>query len=140
MKALIKTLLREYFEDYDDDNFIDVIDFTDLKKKNRVSGFEGSLNKLPNIITLYRIVVANNINSIDKVYPGFHYSLDKNNLLSNHNQLQGKKYFLITIKVNKNLIDFITTIKNNMKYPDEKEITLKNKGFGGEIINIEPIN
>ena len=52
----------------------------------------------------------------------------------------GEKPFLIKVKVQKQLIDFYESIKNNILYPNEEEVTLKNKGFGADIIEITPIN
>jgi hypothetical protein len=37
------------------------------------------------------------------------------------------------------MIDYYESIKNNILYPNEEEITLKNKGFGAEIIKITPV-
>jgi hypothetical protein len=38
------------------------------------------------------------------------------------------------------MIDFYESIKNNILYPGEKEITLKDKGFGAKIVEIMPVN
>jgi hypothetical protein len=45
-----------------------------------------------------------------------------------------------TVDAPKSLIDVKTTMDNNALYPNEKEITLKNKGKGVKIISIEPLN
>jgi len=37
------------------------------------------------------------------------------------------------------MIDFFESIKNNILYPNEEEITLKNKGFGVNILKIVPV-
>ena len=44
------------------------------------------------------------------------------------------------LRIQKQMIDFYESIKNNILYPGEKEITLKDKGFGSKIIEIMPVN
>jgi hypothetical protein len=99
----------------------------------------------PNTLTLYRIVFADSEEEIDTQYPGNHYSMNKKNLMDSHygslrDGSYGEKPFLIKVKVQKQLIDFYESIKNNILYPNEQEVTLKNKGFGADIIEITPIN
>ena len=67
---------------------------------------------------------------------------NKNDLLRNHSYLTGlgEKYYLITAKIPKNDIDLEETIKNNILYPHENEITVKNKGKNVKIVKIEEIN
>ena len=138
MKDLIKTLIREYFDDYDDFGGFD--DFFQPKKIGKNDRFKKELNELPNILVLYRILIADSPESIDRVLPGSHYSMDKNNLLKNHSFLKNNKYFLMTVEAPKKLIDISTTLQNNLDFPTEKEITLKNKGKGANIRSIEPLN
>jgi hypothetical protein len=38
------------------------------------------------------------------------------------------------------MVDVMETLENNILYPNEKEITLKNKGKGVEIISTKKIN
>jgi len=38
------------------------------------------------------------------------------------------------------MIDFYESIKNNILYPNEIEITLLNKGFGAEIVSITQVD
>ena len=102
-------------------------------------------DKLPNTLTLYRIVFSDSEDEIDRQYPGSHYSMNKKNLMDSHygslrDSSYGEKPFLIKVKVQKQLIDFYESIKNNILYPNEQEITLKNKGFGADIIEITPIS
>lgn len=102
-------------------------------------------DNLPETLTLYRIVFADSEEEIDTQYPGNHYSMNKKNLIDSHygslrDSSYGEKPFLIKVKVQKQLIDFYESIKNNILYPNEEEVTLKNKGFGADIIEITPIN
>jgi len=125
--------LTEYYDDFDYD---DIFEPKKPKKSDKVS----FISKLPDVIRLYRILVANSLDDIDTTFLGYHYSMDKNNLLRNHSFLKGKKYFLATVDAKKSLVDVKTTMDNNALYPNEKEITLKNKGRGVDILSIEPLN
>jgi len=62
--------------------------------------------------------------------------MDKNNLIKTHSFLKNKKYYLIVVEANKNLINVNVTAENNVNFPNEKEITLKNKGKGVKIISV----
>jgi hypothetical protein len=101
-------------------------------------------DKLPETLKLYRVVFADSEDAIDTQYPGSHYSMNKKQLIKNHyrspkDKTHGTKGFLIEVEAQKQLIDFYESIKNNILYPHEKEITLKNKGFGAEVIKIGPV-
>lgn len=104
------------------------------------------LDDLPEEITLYRVVFLDSPSELNKVKPGLHYVLDKESLLKNHylmdivsSHSQGEKPYLITVKVNRDKIDLSTTIDNNLRYPNEEEITLKNKGLGAKVVKINEI-
>ena len=102
-------------------------------------------DNLPETLTLYRIVFADSEDEIDTQYPGNHYSMNKKNLMDSHygslrDSSYGENPYMIKVKVQKQLIDFYESIKNNILYPNEQEVTLKNKGFGADIIEITPIN
>ena len=102
-------------------------------------------DNLPENLTLYRIIFAGSKDEIDVQYPGSHYSMNKKDLLKNHygslrDSSYGDKCFIIQVKVQKQLIDSYESIKNNILYPNEQEITLKNKGFGAKVIEITPVN
>jgi hypothetical protein len=101
-------------------------------------------DNLPENLTLYRIIFAGSKDEIDVQYPGSHYSMNKKDLLKNHyGSLRGSSYgdkcFIIQVKVQKQLIDSYESIKNNILYPNEQEITLKNKGFGAKVIEITQV-
>lgn len=99
------------------------------------------IKNLPDPIKLYRILQVDDENEIDKTKLGSHYSTSKKDLLQSHSYItgSGEKYFLITVNSPKKLIDIRETITNNILYPNENEITLKNKGRGVEIISIREI-
>lgn len=153
MKRFIKTLIREYFDELDGlDDFRDLDGFDDMDylddfvkpKKNKTNQKEVKIKKelesLPMVVRLYRLLIADNIDDINLETPGFHYSMDKNNLLNTHSFLKDKNYFLLTVDAPKSIIDIPQTVSNNINFPNEKEITLKNKGKGSKIISVEPIN
>jgi hypothetical protein len=101
-------------------------------------------DNLPETLTLYRIVFADTEEEVDTQYPGSHYVINYKNLLDSHygslrDSSYGSEPFVIKVKVQKQLIDFYESIKNNILYPNEEEITLKNKGFGADIIEIMPV-
>jgi hypothetical protein len=104
------------------------------------------LNSLPKTLRLYRIVCSDDIVNINKEYVGSHYSLNKNNLVKNHygrgsiqGSCMGDKVFLVTVDVDKTNMDVLETLSNNILFPHEEEITLKNKGLGSKIINLEEL-
>jgi hypothetical protein len=99
------------------------------------------VNNLPNPIRLYRILVVDNKNDINVNQLGSHYSTNKKDLISSHSYLTGygEKYFIVTVKAPKELIDINQTIINNILYPNENEVTLKNKGEGVEIVSIRKL-
>lgn len=116
--------------------------FDDYDAEIELDNLIDSLNNLPEYIKLYRIVIANSKSDIDLDKPGSHYSISKSDLLSSHSYLTGygEKYYLITVKAPKNLIDFQETLENNILYPNEQEITLKNKGKGVDVISVTKLN
>ena len=99
------------------------------------------VENLPNPVKLYRIVIVDDKNNINTTYPGSHYSTSQKDLLDSHSFLTGydDKYFLMVVRADKKLIDVNSTIHNNILYPNENEVTLKNKGKGVEILSIEKI-
>lgn len=96
-------------------------------------------NNLPDTIKLYRILQVNNEEDINTNQLGYHYSPNKNDLLKSHLYSKNSNYYLVTVNAPKELIDINNSISNNILYPNEQEITLKNKGKGVEIISIENV-
>ena len=104
------------------------------------------LNNLKSPLILYRIICSDSEEEINLSKVGSHYSLNKNNLKNNHyrkgsiaGDCRGEKVFLLTVSAEKLMVDVMETLSNNILYPHEEEITLKNKGLGSKIINIEEL-
>ena len=99
------------------------------------------VENLPNPVKLYRIVIVDDKTNINTTHPGSYYSTSQKDLLDSHSFLTGydDKYFLMVVSADKKLIDVDSTIHNNILYPNENEVTLKNKGKGVEILRIEKI-
>ena len=99
---------------------------------------------LPKKLEIYRLIFVNDENEVNVVFPGEHFSHDKNGLLISHYKSlkdgsYGKLGVLITAKVEKENIDVFETIRHNILYPNENEITVKNKGKNIEIVSIKKI-
>ena len=105
-------------------------------------------NDLPDPVRLHRIIFLSKKSDFRKDEPGSHYSLDKNKLVDNHYlmdqlndyaEFNDSKPYILTIESPKSKIDFDETINNNLAYPNEEEITLKEKGKGTNFISLERI-
>ena len=103
------------------------------------------LTNLPETLTLYRLLYLHEGEEIDTESLGDHYSPNKKELLYNHYNKGsiysdgGDKVVLITVGVNKDQIDIFNTLHNNIYFPHEQEITLKNKGKGTTLMNIKSL-
>jgi hypothetical protein len=104
------------------------------------------LNGLNNSLKLYRIICADSEEDIDGVNIGSHYTLNRRNLIKNHydrgsiqSHCYGDRIFLLTVESTKSNIDVMETLSNNILFPIEEEITLKNKGKGSVILSIEEL-
>ena len=100
------------------------------------------LEELPQTIILYRLLYLHEGDKINKEELGDHYSENKKALLYNH-QHKGSIYseagdnaVLLTVEIDKDQIDIFNTLYNNIIYPHEEEITLKNKGKNVKIIDV----
>ena len=126
-----KTLIRDLIQmGYDEET-----------AQEELEGLIEWFKSLPEKITLYRIVQVEDKKDINTERPGSHYSKYKAELISNHCYAvgYGDKKFLITVKADKSQIDINQTLQNNILYPNENEITLKNKGKGVKILKIERV-
>ena len=101
---------------------------------------------LPEELFLYRVLYLDDGNQINYDELGSHYSQDRTDLINNHynrgsiyGHRQGEETYLITVKVPKSEVDVMETLNNNILYPHEKEITLKDKGRGAKYLDIEKI-
>ena len=99
------------------------------------------LYELPDLIELYRIISVDNKKDIDIKKPGSHYSTSKKDLLKSYSFCTGcgDEIYLLTVESPKELIDISQTLANRILYPNEQEITLKNKGSGVNTVSIKKI-
>jgi len=104
------------------------------------------LNNLPNEIILYRLLYIDDDNNIDEEFIGDHYTTNKRELLDNHYN-KGSIYgggegdpTLLKLIAKKEQIDVFNTLFNNIYYPHEEEVTLKNKGKGSTLLSVEKLD
>lgn len=104
------------------------------------------LNGLKSPLKIYRIICADSKEDINLTQIGSHYSSSKVDLIRDHydkgsiaGHCVGDKIFLLTVSADKSMVDVMETLSNNILYPHEKEITLKNEGYGANIITIEEL-
>ena len=118
------------------------MDFDEKEAKNELKYHLNRVKNLPKTLTGYRILVVNDEKDINLDEIGSHFSENKVELLSNHSFCTGcgEKYYLITAKIPKNEVDLQETLRNNILYPNEHEISVKNKGKNVKIVKIEEIN
>jgi hypothetical protein len=118
------------------------MDFSQKEAENEVEYYLKWAKNLPKTQKGYRILVVNDKKDINLDEIGSHFSSNRTELLSNHSFCTGcgEKYFLITAEISKNEVDIEETIKNNILYPNEMEITVKNKGKNVKILKIQKIN
>jgi hypothetical protein len=118
------------------------MDYSEKEAKNELKYHLNRVKNLPKTIIGYRILVVNDEKSINLDEIGTHFSENKVELLSNHSFCAGcgEKYYLITAKIPKNEVDIQETLQNNILYPNEHEISVKNKGKNVKIVKIEEIN
>jgi hypothetical protein len=104
-------------------------------------------NKLPDTIKLYRLVFLSKKSDLRKEELGSHYVLNKRTLIQNHydkmlynySEFENSKPYMMTVETSKSKIDFYETIRNNLAYPNEQEITLKDKGKGIKLISLDSL-
>jgi len=118
------------------------MDFNQKEAENEVEYYLKWAKNLPKTQKGYRILVVNDKKDINLDEIGSHFSKNRSELLSNHSFCTGcgEKYYLITAEIPKNEVDIEETIKNNILYPNEMEITVKNKGKNVKILKIQEIN
>jgi hypothetical protein len=118
------------------------MDFDQKEAENEVEYYLKWAKNLPKTQKGYRILVVNDKKDINLEEIGSHFSKNRSELLSNHSFCTGcgEKYYLITAEIPKNEVDIEETIKNNILYPNEMEITVKNKGKNVKILKIQEIN
>ena len=120
---------------------LEMMDFSGEDINVELKNLMTYIKSLPEKITLYRILKADSKEDIDTEELGSHYSPNKKDLLFSHSYVTGigDNTFLVTVIADKSQVDFFQTIHNNILYPNEQEVTLKNKGKGVEIKSIKKI-
>jgi hypothetical protein len=120
---------------------LEMMDFSGEDIDSELKNLIDYIESLPEKITLYRILKADSKEDIDLEELGSHYSPNKKDLLSSHSYVTGigDDTFLVTVIADKSQIDFFQTIHNNILYPNEQEVTLKNKGKGVKIKSVKKI-
>jgi hypothetical protein len=118
------------------------MDFSQKEAENEVEYYLKWAKNIPKTQKGSRILVVNDKKDINLDEIGSHFSKNRSELLSNHSFCTGcgEKYYLITAEIPKNEVDIEETIKNNILYPNEMEITVKNKGKNVKILKIQEIN
>lgn len=117
------------------------MDYDEEEAKEVLNDIIDSVKNLPEEIKLFRIIHVDNEEDINTEQLGSHYSTNKKDLLNSHSFADGvgDQSFLITILTPKKLVDVGETVYNNVLYPHENEVTLKNKGKGVKIVSIKKI-
>lgn len=139
MNTLIKNLKESISDEYK--KHLETMGITGKQAKEEIKNLKDYYKNLDTEITLYRIVMVDDKTDIDFEHPGSHYSSSKKNLMDNYSFTTGvgKNAYMLTVKAGKKQIDVPESISNNILYPNEKEITLKNQGKGVKIIKVTKI-
>lgn len=116
--------------------------YSEEESKDEVDSILQSIKNLPSEIKLFRIIKSDNKEKINTKQLGSHYSKSKKDLMSSHSYADGvgNNSFFISVIASKDLMDVYDTIYNNLLYPHENEVTLKNKGEGVKIVRITKIS
>lgn len=122
-------------------NYLRSMDYSKEEALDQLKDLLTWVKSLPTYLTLYRMIVVDDVSEIDRESLGSHYSMDKKNLIDSHSYLTGygEKKFLVKVKATRDMIDLNQTLANNILYPNEQEITLKNQGKGVKILGIKEI-
>lgn len=117
------------------------MDYSDEDAKIILKDLVNWYESIPNTIKLYRILLVDNKSDLNLEEIGSHFSTNKKELTTSHGYLTGvgNKKYLITVNAKKSQIDVEETLSNRILYPNENEVTLKNKGKGVEIVSIKHI-
>lgn len=102
------------------------------------------LEKLSDPVKLYRLIFLSEPSDFNKNEPGIHYVTNIKKLIQDHydqmlynySKFDESKPYVLSVSVPKNRIDFDYTIRNNLAYPHEEEITLKDNGKGSTILSL----
>lgn len=98
---------------------------------------------LPNEFLLYRALTLKDIKDFDKEYPGAHWSKYKESAQHFSKMSSMGNSYIVTGKATRDQVDFQRTVESYVQFTSmgdiesEWEITLKNDGYGTEIVSIE---
>lgn len=122
-------------------NYAKSMDYSDEDANDIVDGLIEKYKKLPKKLTLYRIIRTDEYTDINLKRLGSHFSDNKDELINNYEFSTGvgDKVFLFTVKVDSRFVDVTESISNNILYPHENEITLKNEGKDVKIVDVDDI-
>ena len=122
-------------------NALKTMDFSEKDAKNELQYHLNRVKNLPETIKAYRILSVNDKKDINTTKIGSHFALNRLDLIKNHSFStgSGEKYYIITANIPKNEVNVQETIHNNILYPQENEITVKNNGKNVEIVSIKEI-
>ena len=157
LKQFIKTTIREFLNENNNTNDIDVA-FNHFINKNLnyelQENLEDSYYELKNLIKnntikAYRLLNVDDINNIDKNNLGKHFTTDKENttsedflekigVIDSDGYYDYEKFFVVEVETNINNIDWYKTFNNRINYYGEDEINFINDKEL-KIINIEEI-
>jgi hypothetical protein len=136
----VKLTQKQFTDIYDAYELMD-FDFNDAQED--LEYLIDWLETMPEEIKLYRVIHLFEEDVLDTKRLGDHYSWDKKNLLDAKYMSTGwldtaeeGKTVLVEVKAQREMISDFDTILNNILYPHEKEVTLKDKGRGVTILDI----
>jgi hypothetical protein len=117
------------------------MNFDEKEVKNELKTYINRVKNLPDTIKAYRILSVNSKKDINLDGIGSHFALNRSDLVKNHSFCTGcgENYYIITANIPKKEVDQQETIHNNILYPNENEITVKNRGKNVEIVSIRKI-
>jgi len=102
--------------------------FTEEEVEEHLIHHITKIKKSNNPITLYRIISAESIDDIDENNLGIHYTLNEM-YMDDHFLMEigiddEQELFLFKVEVDKKYIDVINTLKTNIEWITESEVTL----------------
>jgi hypothetical protein len=138
---LLQILSEKLNKDYYVSLLVRDMDYDESEAKEMLDSIINNVKTLPDPIKLYRIIRVDDKNDINLEKPGSHYAKNRKDLMNSHSFAEGvgDNSYIITVLAPKSLIDIKETVFNNVLYPHENEVTLKNKGKGVEIVSIKKI-
>lgn len=136
------------FDDLDDNKIHECLDYFGYEGFNyEEDGFDYLKDKIedykqmPDPVILYRVIGVKNKkmiknNSLGEHYTPYKWNINGDTLLSigYENWDADVKPYVMEVSVPHSEIDIIRTIINNLSFPNEHEITLKNNGKGAKFI------